>query len=217
MTVEIEDRRRSISLPPLLREVERPFLVHAFAFALVALIAMGIGFGTAQLALDRGLPLQTVREGPWVAWPRAHAQNADPYTIARFARDGGLLPPSGESIRFVARTDSEGRSLEGNCYYEISGTFPSARRWTLSVYDTEGEFVENPANRYGFHNMEVLRRPDGAVDINVSPTVSPGNWLPAPQSGKGFIVVLRLYDSPLATEGLLTDFTLPQIQRRWCA
>ena len=68
--------------------------------------------------------------------------------------------------------------------------------WSITMYDDQYFFVENPLNRYSISPRQNLKsNPDGSVDIYIQ-NESPGadkesNWLPAP-NGK-FILMMRLY------------------------
>ncbi len=66
--------------------------------------------------------------------------------------------------------------------------------WSLTMYDTDFFFVDNPINRYDVgQRTEFITNSDGSVDLYIQ-AESPGkdkeaNWLPAPK-GK-FNLVLR--------------------------
>ena len=68
--------------------------------------------------------------------------------------------------------------------------------WSLTMYDSEYFFVDNPLNRYTLSQRNTLKaNPDGTVDLYIQHE-SPGkdkesNWLPAPADG--FILMMRLY------------------------
>jgi hypothetical protein len=70
--------------------------------------------------------------------------------------------------------------------------------WSVTVYDSGGKLVANPTNRYSVSSSrpeELVRRPDGSVDIVFSPCdpADPGaNWLKVPRFG-GFNAYLRMY------------------------
>jgi hypothetical protein len=74
---------------------------------------------------------------------------------------------------------------------------PSAEGWTLTVYDSSGALIQNPAGRYQLSNASALaKNADGSVDIAVQATqptdaAKVRNWLPV-ASGKGFQVIWRL-------------------------
>src|SRR5262249_59519085 len=71
---------------------------------------------------------------------------------------------------------------------------PTARFWTLTLYNPDGALVANSTNRYGFTSQEIVRRSDGSFDIVVAPRANPGNWLPTGGVGR-YELVLRLYDT----------------------
>ncbi len=179
------------------------------------LIAWAIGLASANLALDRGFGFQKKSSGPWSGWVRATAPTADPYTQAHFGRNGELPPPPLESLFFTAQADSVGAALSGACDYVITGQFPPARHWTLTVFDADGSLIVNPANRYSHSNATVVYATDGRVEVTLSALPQPGNWLPI-ATGKDHIFALALYDSPLATEAFLADAVLPDIRRIRC-
>ena len=68
--------------------------------------------------------------------------------------------------------------------------------WSLTMYDKDYFFVDNPLNRYTLSQRNKLKaNPDGSVDLYIQ-AESPGkdkesNWLPAPKDE--FILMLRLY------------------------
>jgi len=68
--------------------------------------------------------------------------------------------------------------------------------WSLTMYDADYFFVDNPLNRYTLSQRNALRpNADGSVDLYIQHE-SPGkdkeaNWLPAP-AGR-FILMLRMY------------------------
>lgn len=77
------------------------------------------------------------------------------------------------------------------------GQLPPARGfWSLTMYDAEHFFVDNPLNRYTLSPRDKLTpNPDGSTDLYIQAD-SPGadkesNWLPAPKDR--FNLMLRLY------------------------
>ncbi|HMW56785.1 MAG: DUF1254 domain-containing protein [Candidatus Accumulibacter phosphatis] len=68
--------------------------------------------------------------------------------------------------------------------------------WSLTMYDADYFFVDNPLNRYNLSQRNKLKaNPDGSVDLYIQ-NESPGkgkesNWLPAPKGE--FILMMRLY------------------------
>lgn len=68
--------------------------------------------------------------------------------------------------------------------------------WSLTMYNSQYFFVENPINRYSISPRQDLKQnADGSVDLYIQ-NESPGadkesNWLPAPKDK--FILMLRMY------------------------
>jgi hypothetical protein len=159
-------------------------------------VAAFVGLGTTWLVLTRGTAFGAVPIGAWVAWPKTGTRDVDPYWRATFARTGELPVGSGDGVAFFARTDDQGRPLDGRCDVRINGTTPQARFWTLTLYDPQGRLIGNSVDRQGFTSQEVVRRADGSFDIAVAPRTRPGNWLPT-NGVDSYVLVLRLYDSPV--------------------
>lgn len=99
---------------------------------------------------------------------------------------------------------SEGPSLLGSYSGEkryrmhfAKGQLPPVEGfWSLTMYDEDYFFVENPLNRYSISPRQDLKaNADGSVDLYIQ-NESPGedeesNWLPAPKDK--FILMLRMY------------------------
>ncbi|SCX01503.1 Uncharacterized conserved protein [Mycolicibacterium fluoranthenivorans] len=66
--------------------------------------------------------------------------------------------------------------------------------WSLTMYDADYFFVDNPLNRYTLSQRDNLTtNPDGSVDllIQADPPSDTANWLPAPKGD--FVLMLRMY------------------------
>jgi hypothetical protein len=90
------------------------------------------------------------------------------------------------------------------------GQLPPARGfWSLTMYNAEYFFVDNPLNRYTLSPRDHLAtNPDGSTDLYIQAD-SPGadkesNWLPAPKDR--FTLMLRLY-WPNTTKPSILDGT----------
>jgi hypothetical protein len=169
-------------------------LLLGLLFALV--VAAIVGLGTTWLALTRGMAFSAVPIGAWTAWPKSGTRDVDPYARATIARSGELPIGSGDGVAFLARTDDQGRPLDGRCDAVISGTTPQARFWTLTLYDPLGHLIGNSIDRQGFTSQEIVRRTDGTFDIVAAPRSRAGNWLPT-NGVERYVLVLRLYDTPV--------------------
>ncbi|WP_027548495.1 DUF1254 domain-containing protein [Bradyrhizobium sp. WSM2254] len=105
-----------------------------------------------------------------------------------------------DAVYPTSQKDAEGKDYEGKNKYVMH--FPKGQLppidgfWSLTMYNADYFFVENPLNRYSLSARQNLNaNPDGSVDLYIQ-NASPGpdkesNWLPAP-SGK-FILMLRMY------------------------
>jgi hypothetical protein len=187
-------------------------------FGLLLTLTLGVivGLGGTWLAVTRGVAFGAVTLGAWTAYPKTGTSEIDPYARATIARNGLLPLGSGDGVAFVARADESGQPLDGRCEVVVAGTTPSARFWTLALYDPDGRLVANGVGRYGFTSQEILRRADGAFDITVSPRARAGNWLPT-GGVERYLLVLRLYDTPV---GVATragrETSMPSVVRRQC-
>lgn len=98
------------------------------------------------------------------------------------------------------------RAYDGSEKYVLTfakGQMPPVRGfWSITMYNDQYFFVDNPINRYSISARQQLKtNPDGSTDIYIQHE-SPGadkeaNWLPAPKDK--FILMMRLYwpdDSP---------------------
>lgn len=111
---------------------------------------------------------------------------------------GANLPE--DAVYPMSHTDAEGTPYNGSHRYRIhfdKGQIPPVRAfWSLSVYDAEGYFAENPINRYAIGDRDKLSfNDDGSLDLYLQHE-SPGNdmasnWLPVPADD--FNLILRLY------------------------
>lgn len=105
-----------------------------------------------------------------------------------------------DAVYPTSQKDADGRDYEGKNKYVMQfakGELPPAEGfWSLTMYNAEYFFVENPINRYSISARDNLKpNPDGSVDLYIQ-NESPGkdkesNWLPAP-TGK-FVLMLRMY------------------------
>jgi len=117
--------------------------------------------------------------------------------VARFAL-GANLPE--DALYPTCAVDESGKPLSGINKYTLhfdSGKLPPAKAfWSLTMYGTDGFFVDNELNRYTVGDRSnLVMNPDGSLDIYIQ-FDNPGgdkesNWLPSPQGN--FNMVLRVY------------------------
>ncbi|TGQ92418.1 DUF1254 domain-containing protein [Mesorhizobium sp. M8A.F.Ca.ET.208.01.1.1] len=96
-------------------------------------------------------------------------------------------------------------------------TPPVTGFWSVTMYDADYFFVDNPLNRYSISARQPLKaNDDGSIDIliqNESPGVDKeANWLPAPK-GK-FVLMMRTYwpneSDPSIIDG---SWTIPPVKK----
>jgi hypothetical protein len=144
-----------------------------------------------------------------------------------------------DAVYPTSQEDSEGKAYEGTTKYVITdlhgqskhheapnkyvmhfdkGQMPPVEGfWSLTMYNAEYFFVDNPLNRYTLSARNDLKKnADGSVDLYLQ-NENPGpdkesNWLPAP-TGK-FILMLRLY-WPKETPPSIIDgsWEIPAVQK----
>lgn len=180
------------------------------------LIAAAIGLGATWFTLTHGVAFGSLTVGAWTAWPKSGSVDIDPYARAIIARSGELPTGMGDGVAFYARTDDVGHLLDGRCTFAISGMTPTARYWTLTLYDPEGRLVANSIDRHGFTSEEIVRDSDGQFTITVAPLARPGNWLPTGGIEK-FSLLWRLYDTAIGVATRTTkEGPMPSITRKGC-
>jgi len=96
--------------------------------------------------------------------------------------------------------DENGKPLNGaNRYmlhFDKGQTPPVNTFWSITMYNADSFFVDNPINRYAISSwMPLKRNPDGSIDLFIQ-RESPGkgkevNWLPAPADE--FNLTMRMY------------------------
>lgn len=175
-----------------------------------------IGLLATILSLNAGYGFNSLSAGPWTAWPHVGGADIDPYARAVIARSGEAPLGRDQGLAFIARRDSDGAPLNASCEYRIADPMPTARLWTIALASPDGRLVANPTERYGYSSADVLRKEDGAFEIGVAREARPGNWL-SPGKAQGFVVMLRLYDTPLDIDSNPDPNSFPKIVKLGCA
>jgi len=179
-------------------------------------IAIGGGAGSLYFVIKSAPPIGPVEAGPWIAFPDLGTTLADPYSRARFAREGGIPFGRAEGVVFTATQDSAGQALSRTCTYRVEGSMPSTRFWTLHAADMLGVPLPPLGRRPAALNSEViLHRPGNALVISVSPHPHPENWLPV-TGQQAMQLVLTLLDTPVSAGFEITELALPEINRVNC-
>lgn len=198
------------------RDVDSAMRVSELAYVLC--VAAVLGFGSVYAVLGGAPPFDSVRIGPWTAWPRTGSMMIDPYARAMMARGAYLPLGLGEGLLLVATVDDAGQPLDGGCRYVVSGLVPPTRGWTLAAAGSETFFGGRAEadERSGLSDGDVVRGEDGRMTINLSAQVAGGNWLSVPRAGR-FSLLLRLYDTPVSSMAReLNPAMLPSIAKAGC-
>ena len=105
-----------------------------------------------------------------------------------------------DAVYPTSEADADGKSYSGANKYVMhfnKGEMPPVDGfWSLTMYNAEYFFVDNPLNRYNVSSRSKFKpNADGSVDVYIQ-NESPGkdkeaNWLPAPNDK--FVLMLRLY------------------------
>ncbi len=102
-------------------------------------------------------------------------------------------------------------------HFDKGQTPPVEGFWSITMYDANFFFIENPINRYSISPRQNLKyNSDGSVDLYVQKN-SPGadkeaNWLPAP-AGK-FNLMLRMYWPNEADPSIINGtWTIPPVKK----
>jgi hypothetical protein len=189
-------------------------LLFGTLFALA--VAACVGLGATYYALSRGAAFGALTIGAWTAWPKTGTAEADPYARASIARTGQLPIALGDGVSFTARSDDDGKPLDGRCDVLVSGITPAARFWTLTLYTPAGELAANTVQRHGFTSQEIVRQADGSFTIAVAPRANPGNWLPT-GGVERYALVLRLYDTAVGVSTKAgREVPMPAVSTRSC-
>ena len=105
-----------------------------------------------------------------------------------------------DAIYPTSQKDVDGKPYDGASRYVM--TFPKGQMppvngfWSLTMYNADYFFVDNPLNRYTLSSRNKLtENQDGTVTLYIQ-NESPGkdkesNWLPAPKGS--FVLVIRMY------------------------
>jgi len=126
-----------------------------------------------------------------------------------------------DAVYPTSEKDAAGQPYDGANKYVMrfaKGQLPPVNGfWSVTMYNAQYFFVDNPLNRYTLSQRNALKpNPDGSVDLYIQKE-SPGpdkesNWLPAPE-GK-FILMMRLYwpkeKNPSILDG---SWKLPPVKR----
>jgi len=176
---------------------------------------LGIGVFTAQSLIDGYGNLFSKNYGPWVSWPTAGTRSSNPYVRAHYLIQDRLPISQFEVTELEAQVDSAGDTLNGNCTYEITGTTPKSRWWSVFSFSSHTAIDSLPARRTGISSRQIIYQPDGSFKIALSGEPQPGNWI-VPANTGSFVLVLRHYNPGRSIANQFKFENLPAIKKRGC-
>lgn len=139
-----------------------------FLTAVVLFLSLGGGAASVWYLLRGNVGVGAVDISGWTAFPEVGTRDADTYSKARFAREGGLALGQAEGIAFFARRDRDGQPLRRECSYVIEGSVPAARFWTLYAADAERVVLPLIGRRLpALHSRDLLRSRDEPIVIGI--------------------------------------------------
>jgi len=124
---------------------------------------------------------------------------------AAVAKYGLFANSPDEAIYPTAFVDSQGQNLSGMHKYIIhfdNGQLPPVKAfWSVTLYNNESYFADNPINRYAVSEIGLKNNTDGSLDIYIQHD-KPGkdkesNWLPAPAGDFNFVMRLYVPEEPI--------------------
>lgn len=175
-----------------------------------------LGFGFAVHSVRAGAFSSGERIGAWETGRDFGIADQSAKTRAVVALRGLLALPAGEARYYTANLDDGGQPLTGNCTYRLTGGALAAQFWTVTLYDSAGYLVPNPAGVFSIASMTMPPAEQGRWTILVSPTRQPGRWLPTGGTADPFALTLRAYLPANGGKGNFTAAELPSIRKEGC-
>ena len=188
---------------------------QALAWAAVILASAVVGAASTKPLLRYLIDRHATHNGPWRTSANTGSAAANPWERAAVAVAGLYALTPQEAVYYTAFTDSDGKTLRGECRYRVQGVPPPARWWSLTAYGADHYLVPNPANLYARHAGNLPPSPDGHFDITLAPQAIAEGILPTPAEGP-YSVTLRVYNPAPAVLAQLATLPLPSIVRESC-
>ncbi len=186
---------------------------HRYAICITLGLIGGAAYAVHQVR--GGMSDGMISNGSWTTGKSFGTTDATTLTRAKVALSGLLALPAKEAMYFTAKVDSDGKSLDGDCTYLVSGGKLEGRWWSVTLYEGEGWLVKNVANRWSIPAHAAVQNESGQWSFIVSPTEQPSAWLPT-GGVKAFDLTLRLYHPSAATIADPAKASLPTIKRQGC-
>ena len=184
-------------------------------FAIASIGGIAIGLISAQKIIGGYEGLFNKTQGPWVSWPTAGTRSSNPYVRAHFLTANRLPISQFEVNELEARNDSNGKTLDSDCTYEIAGPAQKTRWWSLYTYSSDGSASTQNIQPAGIGSHNILAKPDGSFVVKLSQQPQTGNWI-TPTKGDDLVLVLRHYNPAQSITNQFNFKGLPMIIRKDC-
>jgi len=162
-----------------------------------------------------GLGAGQISNGPWRTAKTFGTADASALVRAQVALGGLLALPAKEAMYFTAKTDSEGRPLDGRCAYLVRGGELPARWWSITLYQGEGWLVKNGGNRWSVGSSAFSGQEAKDWRFSVAPDAGRGVGIMT-GSVPAFDLTLRTYHPSPQLLANPQSIKLPAIERLGC-
>lgn len=186
---------------------------HRYAICIALGLIGGAGYAVNQVRV--GMADEKVTSGAWTTSASFGSADATALSRAKIALGGILALPAKEAMYFTATKDRDGRRLDGNCTYFVSGGPLPGRWWSVTLYEGDGWLVKNAANRWSIPSHAAVQAENGMWSFTASPDEQPAAWLPTGKA-KSFDMTLRLYHPSADTIARPEKAPMPTIKRQKC-
>lgn len=177
---------------------------------------IALGFGLAAHNIRSGALGSNARIGAWETGRDLGTADQGALTRAVVALRGILALPAAEARYYNAGVDDGGQPLSGKCRYRVTGGALPARWWSLTLYDSQGYLVANPADTFSIGSAALPPGEANRWTVLVAPDRQPGHWLPTGRDAP-FALTLRAYLPADGGQGNFTAAQLPSIRKEGCA
>lgn len=186
--------------------------------AWVAAVIAGIVLGAVSVWATLTIGANGFGEhyGHWTHNRAAGSTAAGPYTRAIIAKEGLLALSAREALYFSLAEDQDGRPLEEDCVYEISGREPAARWWSVTLYADDGFLAQNSDHAHSIDASHLTPGPGGVWRARIAPVRGDAAyWLSSRAARHDFSLTLRVYNPQ--RDFRASAETLPVLTRLSCA
>lgn len=185
-------------------------------FALILLFSIIMGSGYGFFSINKGINQSAlkIKNGSWQRYKEMDL-SVNLLQRAIIARMGLFALKQEEVLYFEASTDSQGRPLESQYDYELTGFDLDARYWSITLYGEDFFLIPNRADKYSLNSSTVIMKPDDIKHFNItlSNKTKVNNWIPTGDKKQKIHLTLRLYNPSEKLYSDLNISNLPQIKR----